>query len=990
MPVAPTYPGVYIEELPSGVHTITGVSTSIAAFVGFTAKGAVDEAVHIFSFADFERSFGGLAVDSPLSYCVKHFFQNGGTEAYVVRVAQGAAAASVTLRNGSTANDADVLIVTAASPGRWGNGLQIEVDYDTVNPSSRFNLRVTEYVERNGELVPGTTEPYRNLTMNSFDPNFVLNVINAASQLISVSLPPALVISGRGSSQSAPLTVQDLQQFDTSHNRLAFRLNGQPPQEVVLNTAVAANAGAVATEIVRAINAAAGGTPVELVPGAPPRVIAIRTSVPSERASIQLMNAGTANACSVLKLGVANGGIEIDGAAGSRAMSTGTVGSPAVATVTGGVAAVAGLNAATANKLRVSLNGGAPFEITVDVPLADAAAAATNVASKINAVAGFTAVEGSAAGTAIVITAVDPARCWSIHVADGVQNGAGTALQLGLPNVGLEVPALAARSTSGTVVASDFGQLGPAHSMLAVSINGRGYSIAFDLTNMPANLAAVPGAIEGLINTQVGTSAVVGTLSGNAPNQNIVIASRDPLRWASIHFASAPASDAAAILKLGYANGGTEDALTLDVRSGSSGASLRTIQLPLWNFWGVPKPAPQPRSIDDVADDIDQALKGLASSEPYLVGASARRIGNTIRVVPGSTGVNSPNTSFDFSGANATVLGLTAANRRNVARYAPGTGLTALAQVQGASGNDGAAPTATELLGNQLSKTGLYALEDVDIFNLLVMPDATAAGGMMGVLTEAIAYCVRRRAFMIIDAPEQIATFAQAQAWISGPASPLRSRNDALYFPRLREPDPMMNGAVRTFPAAGAMAGIYARTDAERGVWKAPAGTMATVWGATGLSYTMTDAENGTFNPRGLNCLRTFPIVGTVSWGARTGNGADALADEYKYVPVRRLALFLEESLYRGSQWAVFEPNDEPLWAQLRLNIGAFMHTLFTQGAFQGQTPRDAYFVKCDKETTTQNDVDLGRVNIVVGFAPLKPAEFVVIQIQQIAGAIRT
>jgi phage tail sheath protein FI len=131
-------------------------------------------------------------------------------------------------------------------------------------------------------------------------------------------------------------------------------------------------------------------------------------------------------------------------------------------------------------------------------------------------------------------------------------------------------------------------------------------------------------------------------------------------------------------------------------------------------------------------------------------------------------------------------------------------------------------------------------------------------------------------------------------------------------------------------------------------------------------------------------------VYGTVSWGARTARGADVMADDYKYVPVRRLALFLEESLFRGTQWAVFEPNDEPLWAQIRLNLGAFMHTLFAQGAFQGRTPREAYFVKCDSETTTQNDIDLGRVNIVVGFAPLKPAEFVIIQIQQIAGAIQT
>jgi hypothetical protein len=140
----------------------------------------------------------------------------------------------------------------------------------------------------------------------------------------------------------------------------------------------------------------------------------------------------------------------------------------------------------------------------------------------------------------------------------------------------------------------------------------------------------------------------------------------------------------------------------------------------------------------------------------------------------------------------------------------------------------------------------------------------------------------------------------------------------------------------------------------------------------------------------GINCLRTFPITGTVVWGARTLRGADQLADEYKYVPVRRLALFIEESLYRGTQWVVFEPNDEPLWAQIRLNVGAFMQSLFRQGAFQGQTPKEAYLVKCDKETTTQTDINLGIVNIVVGFAPLKPAEFVIIKIQQLAGQIPT
>ena len=136
--------------------------------------------------------------------------------------------------------------------------------------------------------------------------------------------------------------------------------------------------------------------------------------------------------------------------------------------------------------------------------------------------------------------------------------------------------------------------------------------------------------------------------------------------------------------------------------------------------------------------------------------------------------------------------------------------------------------------------------------------------------------------------------------------------------------------------------------------------------------------------------IRSFPVYGIVSWGARTLEGADVLASEWKYVPVRRTALYLEESLFRGLKWVVFEPNDEPLWAQIRLNVGAFMQNLFRQSAFQGRTAREAYFVKCDSETTTQADIDLGIVNILVGFAPLKPAEFVVLRIQQLAGQIET
>ena len=174
--------------------------------------------------------------------------------------------------------------------------------------------------------------------------------------------------------------------------------------------------------------------------------------------------------------------------------------------------------------------------------------------------------------------------------------------------------------------------------------------------------------------------------------------------------------------------------------------------------------------------------------------------------------------------------------------------------------------------------------------------------------------------------------------------------------------------------------------DAILGVWKAPAGTGANLKSVASLERKLTDVENGRLNPRGVNCLRSFPASGLVAWGARTLAGDDESGSEFKYIPVRRTALFIEESVSRGIQWAVFEPNGKPLWAQIRLNVGTFLNSLFREGAFQGSKPQEAYFVRCDSTTTTQNDIDAGVVNVVIGFAPMRPAEFVVISIRQLAG----
>jgi phage tail sheath protein FI len=289
---------------------------------------------------------------------------------------------------------------------------------------------------------------------------------------------------------------------------------------------------------------------------------------------------------------------------------------------------------------------------------------------------------------------------------------------------------------------------------------------------------------------------------------------------------------------------------------------------------------------------------------------------------------------------------------------------------------------------NQVPQRGIFYLDKIDIFNLLCVPGEANPT----VVNDLQKFCRDRRAFLIVDPPQtaNFGTFTQNPPGPNPTMTGTDAINSAFYFPWILAPDALQGNRPREFPPCGFIAGIYARTDADRGVWKAPAGTEASLTGVIGVKEVLTDLENGVLNLQAINCIRSFAVYGIVAWGARTLQGNEERGSEWKYIPVRRTALFLEESLYRGLKWVVFEPNDEPLWAQIRLNVGAFMHRLFRQGAFQGRSPQEAYFVKCDKETTTQDDINRGIVNILVGFAPLKPAEFVVIKIQQKAGEIQT
>ncbi len=778
MPVTPTYPGVYIEEIPSGVRTITGVSTSVTAFIGYSPKGPVNSAVHIYSYSDYERSFGGLSKDSELGYAVQQFFLNGGSEAWVVRVADNATPAQVTL--GRPGDHVKVLILTTSSQGTWGNYLKVDVDYATTNPDSSFNLTATEYIPQGTNLVQGRVEVFSNLSMDAKSSQYAPNVINGGSQLLTAARHPnadAQITSlAPGWSLSADISAVTFPMTSTTPNTISIIVDGQGPYEIPAfpTSSAPADANALVTDLQNAIQA------------------------------------WPAN--------------------------------PAV---------LSGVKVARANQ-----DGSA------------------------NPAGDFILFTSGATGAALEQS--------SVRLLNASSSNLSKLIGLGLANRGRE---------------------GGGQAGLRPAVSGSFSAEIFDVSTI--------------------TGAEQMTLS----------------------------------IDVGAMNLGTSPAISL-------GATVS--------------------SLSDLAAKLQKAIRAALPANTAFTSVDVTVVGDRLQVVSGTDQTDAVMTFTDGSGSLASLIGLAGgAVEDNVQRYSPGVGGAYVDQFDASAGNNGTPPNAVELIGDPAAKSGIYALEGVDLFNLLCIPlvatlDESSA---LAVISAAQAYCDGRRAFFIIDPPVTRPDPNSILDWMTNHLS--TDGNSALYFPAVMLPDPLDGLRLNSFPPSGTVAGLYARIDSSRGVWKAPAGTEATLTNVQALSYNLTNAENGTLNKQGINCLRQFPVYGRVSWGARTTLGSDQEASEWKYIPVRRVALYLEESLYRGTQWVVFEPNDEPLWAQIRLNVGAFMQTLFRQGAFQGSSPREAYFVKCDSETTTQDDINRGVVNILVGFAPLKPAEFVIIQIQQMAGQVQ-
>jgi phage tail sheath protein FI len=550
-------------------------------------------------------------------------------------------------------------------------------------------------------------------------------------------------------------------------------------------------------------------------------------------------------------------------------------------------------------------------------------------------------------------------------------------------------------------------------------------SIANTITVQAAN-QGVPGlavAVTILTTPPAGTTPPPSPTAPGAPTRTSV------LRFAStgtgdVYIRPATADDLAVPLMLGSEQGGLEISALAVRRPAPSGITL-TVNAAVWpllasllqNTFNAGNgitleeltPAPNPIQVHF----LDLVTNGV--NEPFYVdNAGGSPNGNNdgvrdklARMAAAINAVATTNPNFrwhaEAAGYRLTILptdpvddnflsgvfaqaGFAAGTNflNNVHAYSLGPGGLNIGarQTPAVAGSDGNPAQAADY-----DAAYLVVEKEVDLFNLMVLPPiANPAVPIQSVYGNASVFCQQRRAFLIMDPPSTWTTPQNAVAGLTALRTGLVKDYSAVFYPRITIDD---RGLQQNIGPAGAMAGLFGRIDGTRGVWKAPAGTEADLRGIVGLEQRLSDRENGVLNPRAINTLRVFPS-GIVSWGARTNDGDDNTPGDYKYIPIRRLALFIEESLYRGLKWVVFEPNDEPLWAQIRLNVGAFMHNLFRQGAFQGATPRDAYFVKCDGETTTQNDRNLGIVNIWVGFAPLKPAEFVVLYLQQMAGQIET
>ncbi len=844
MTVPVSSPGVYIEEIPSSAHTVTGVSTSATAFVDFFPRGPVNLATQVDNWNDFQRIFGGLDTRSEASYGVYQFFLNGGQIAWIIRLVDPTTAKS--------AAASGTIAVTSPGGGAQTSGGTVNVAYSAPNPPA--NAKITALLSTDGGRT-FTTAKASGSGKNPFAP---------ASTPFSLTLP-SLTAAASG--------VVRLILNDANGNLIA---SGDSAAFPILPS------GAGSTLTVTAPT----GT-INLPSGLPVAVTWTKPTTAPESYAIL---------------------ISTDSGATFAPIAT----SPA------------------------TIPGDA---LTANVPNLPAPAVGTTSSVQFQVVGRDALGNPVAAGTSGTIT---------------LESG---------PQIPLTAPAAndtVDLSTTGPVTVTWTAPTGATPATYAIRLSTDGGATFNPLKSTPPTPipAATLTATVAIADFPVpnGTTAATIQVVGLDTNGQVVAAGNQAISIKPVGGAAAPpaasSGPAAGSFQLAAANPGVwGNNIVVTLTPGTSaGAFNLTAQ-----------------AVVNGRIQATESFTNLTSSNPNA-GSFVSRVLSTAQLV---TATAPP------PAAGATGVWLTPPSRPIGLAFSGGS--------DGAETNGGNLISSAYATGNPLAPLDSIA---PNTFNLLSMPAIATLTpqAIQGIFANAIQYCDSHKAFFLVDIPPATTNVAAMQQFAND--AQLLSQDNvhaAVYYPRLVMPDPINGYRPRNVGASGTLAGVYARNDTQAGVWVAPAGTTAVLQGASPAVQT-TDAENGQLNPLGINCLRTFPIFGNISWGARTLAGADQIDSEWKYIPVRRLTDFIELSLDQSLKWAVFEPNAEPLWANLRSEIGTFLAGLWAQGALQGQTQDQAFFVRADSTTTTPTDILQGIVNVVIGIAPVKPAEFVILQFQLMAG----
>jgi hypothetical protein len=977
-----TYPGVYIQELSSGVHPITGVATSIAAFVGWADQGPIDQAVLVQSWSDFQTQFGGLDSRSYLGYAVNQFFANGGQQAYIVRIVWDGT------QPAATVPPPTACAVASATAG-WATAV-ITAALDGFSATSTVTVG---------------TPILQSVSITPANPPWI-----AAGQSVPFT---AMGSYSDGSTRNMTTSVT----WSASPTAVAAITNGGVATAIGTGTSTitAASGGVTATVLLTTSAATPMGIAVTPVT---PATLSVAAGVPVQFQAVGSYSDGSTQNLTAAATWSFTGSGVISGASGGLATTT-AAGQVTITAAWGGVAGIATLTVTTAVVERIAITPANPT-IQTGAPL-QFAAIATNSDGTASDLTNNTATAWASSTSAATIVTTTPGLFTASAAGDTTITA--TFTQASGPVIGTATLAVTAATLKSITVTPATPSVLNSQTLQFTATGAYSDSTSADLTSIVTWVAAAPavanftsttpGLVTGLTPGSSGITATLGgltsppiTLTVDAPVlTSITVTSPNPPS------AIATGQTVQFNTEATY-NNGTQATVTgatwsssaptvvsVNTTSGLAQAVGNTLTLYAKNpgAWGNNIQVSVVLQAGNPSRFSLQVQQILPSGSTALLESFANLSYNPV----------DPQGQYVVTVIDNDSAYLTFVNPQASASPIVLAGPPVAATVTLSGGNDGSPLTPatdgnfeTALLPPNLSPPsalGLHLLDVVDIFNLLCVPGETD----QATIQDLQAYCVGRRAFYIVDCP-QLATTANLTTTgpvgtILGGGSPVpgaicgtNSINSAYYYPWVSAPDPLAGNRSRLFPPCGFVAGNYAATDASRGVWKAPAGIDASLTGVSGLQYVLNDAQNGSLNPQAINCLRQFNVYGDVVWGARTLQGNDQAGSQWKYVPIKRLALFLESSLYDGLQWVVFEPNAEPLWGQIRLNVGAFMQGLFLQGAFQGTTPAQAYFVKCDSENNPQASIDLGIVNILVGFAPLYPAEFVVIQIQQMAGQVQS